>query len=908
MKKRLLSVALIAMMLCSLLVVPVAAKVFPDTAGHWAQSAINTWSDRGVVNGDDAGNFRPGDPITRAETAKLIDNLIGFQKTSNKKFSDVAADAWYAPSVTKLYAAEVITGYEDGTIRPGNSISRQEAAVIIGRAFAIETKKVDLGILAQFGDSNLIQDWAKPVVAFMAEKGFIQGDDTGNFRPGDPITRAEVVTILNNMVGIYADGSQSTYTGDYGTKIAIVKAPTVFNGVTLGGAVVCGTVKGKVNFNSGSKVNGCVCNWSANASISTAGAMVASTANKNGGSISAGGNFNAGYGGGISGGGTSGGTSGGASGGTSGGTSGGSSTQYSVTYYANGGTWSNLTYQVVVTYNPGNSYALRLPQNPTRDSYVFAGWYTDQTAANTLNSARKMDLTETVSNTSCKQLYAGWKKPSGLYGTIAVATGDNVANRGKSADELMDNITLKETAVDAYQAKGGLRYVTGYTNSPTLSQEGNFLALTYILPDNLNTPSKVTLTSGFSDDSHESVYNGFTAENKTYTRVFEITASDLSKDIIFHVDLDGSGLNLGTITVDLSELIRYEFRTVTSLEEFNAALADASAEKITVANTLTLASGTYAPAEGQMIKEVVLQQPLLLAKDSTVTIKNLIINIDGTMETMIANATEIPTIDLVDETPGDETPGDEITPEPPTPVVTRAAALNLEQLSVNTGGLGYVLHEIQVDSLVVKNSIFHHNTADPATAIAIGTLSEGDTVLLQDNAFNNYAVALEYKDITALNSGNNLLKGTAFLNNVTDIKLHVQDIIPNIAYNYFDDAPVLAGPEGAITNYYGPLYMDATFEDSNLSENLHDAYIFVDGVYQGKLSALSALELTFATEDTPCEILVVPGDIRDTAVTINETAGETASLLKSELPTDLVIKVGDGTAKTIAVSERAPLE
>ncbi len=880
MKKRLLSVALIATMLCTLFVVPAFAKDFPDTAGHWAQNAISVWSDRGVVNGDDAGNFRPGDPITRAETAKMIDNLIGFEKTSNKVFSDVGVNDWYALSVSKLYAAGVLTGYEDGTIRPGARISRQEAAVIIGRAFDLDTTNVDQSLLAGFSDNDQIQDWARPTIAYMAGLLFVQGSD-GMFRPGDPITRAEMVTILNNMVGVYADGSKDYYNGNYGDKLAIIKAPTTFDGVVLGGAVICPAVEGSVNFNSNSYINGRLCVLSPDAVVGVIGATVASTSNKYGAMINSS-SYSSGYnnsynstpslGGG-----------GGASGGGAGSTTSGSTKKYTVAFYGNGGAWKNGETMVTVRCTSGKTYALHQPLNPSRTGYSFKGWYVSEDAANNLTESKKLQTTDVVSSASPKELYAGWQKNSGRYGTVKVATGENVAGRGKSAAELMDSVVLTEnTLSDGYTATGGLRYVTGPWDFPNLNAEGNFLALTYTLPTNIANPEAAILKTGFNDGTFETPYEDFTEENLSHTRVFEIGASDLTKDIVFTVDLDGTNTSTHTLTVDLSGLVRYRSQTVTTLEEFKTALADNSVERITVDAPLTLTDGTYGSADTR--KKVVLNHGFLIDKDATVTLQQMDITADGTMAAMIANATEIPEGETE-------------------PVATKAASLTLSDLSVTTGGMDSVLNELKTQNLTVKNCFFSHNTEDACCAITLGTLAEGDTVVLEHNTFDSYTVALEYKDITALNTGENILEKTTFLNNTTDIKLNASDVIPNIAYNYFDEAPVIAGPADAITNYYGPLYTDTTLGDSSLSENTHDAYVFVDGVLKGKFSAIDSLSLTFTAEETPCEIVIAPVDIRDTAVSINETEGTTASLLKADLPAELTIQVGDGPAKTIAVSE-----
>lgn len=69
-----------------------AVSKFTDTEGHWASAAIEKWSDFHVLNGSE-GLFRPDGYITRAEMATLLDNMMGYQKTSKNSFSDVPSGA-----------------------------------------------------------------------------------------------------------------------------------------------------------------------------------------------------------------------------------------------------------------------------------------------------------------------------------------------------------------------------------------------------------------------------------------------------------------------------------------------------------------------------------------------------------------------------------------------------------------------------------------------------------------------------------------------------------------------------------------------------------------------------------------------------------------------------------------------
>ena len=126
--------------LCCLLLfvfsLSVSATDYNDIKGHWAQEQIEKWSDASILKGSE-GLFRPNDSITRGEMAVIIDRLMVYQTTSENIFSDLPADAWYTPALLRLNAAGVILGAY-GNIRPNDSVTRQEAAAMVVRAFAVQ--------------------------------------------------------------------------------------------------------------------------------------------------------------------------------------------------------------------------------------------------------------------------------------------------------------------------------------------------------------------------------------------------------------------------------------------------------------------------------------------------------------------------------------------------------------------------------------------------------------------------------------------------------------------------------------------------------------------------------------------------------------------------------------------------
>ena len=122
------------------------AKAFSDVKpAYWAADAIANVTKQGLMRGYGDGTFKPEQPITRAEMATLVAALIPQQTKDGAGFSDIEG-SWAAQAIVKVQGAGIIRGYEDGTFRPGNMLTRAEAAAIINRA---------LGRGPLFGDVKL---------------------------------------------------------------------------------------------------------------------------------------------------------------------------------------------------------------------------------------------------------------------------------------------------------------------------------------------------------------------------------------------------------------------------------------------------------------------------------------------------------------------------------------------------------------------------------------------------------------------------------------------------------------------------------------------------------------------------------------------------------------------------------
>lgn len=194
---RLVSILLAVVMVFGLFAVTVNAEdAFSDINGHWAQDIINEWASYKVVNGYPDGTFKPDNYITRAEFAQVIKNLLKLEKKADKDFTDVAKDAWYYDAVMCVAKAEIMNGDGNGTFRPDDYITREEALLAYAR-LVIGVGEDELpDDLSMFADGGDVAAWAKDRISALVREGIILGMPDGKLHPKDNITRAELLAML----------------------------------------------------------------------------------------------------------------------------------------------------------------------------------------------------------------------------------------------------------------------------------------------------------------------------------------------------------------------------------------------------------------------------------------------------------------------------------------------------------------------------------------------------------------------------------------------------------------------------------------------------------------------------------------------------------------------------------------
>ncbi len=191
MKKQVLSLALSATMLASMLPKPAFAAdntiTFPDMPNDWSTQALQNAINNGLLNGID-GKIAAGENLTRAQMAAIVTRAFGTNgKADISSFGDVNAGDWFYDAM----ASSVLMGAFQGdgvNLNPNANITRQEAFTVLARLFTLSGG--DQSVLNSYTDGDQVADWAKDSMASMVAAGYVKGSDN-MLNPLSSITRAE---------------------------------------------------------------------------------------------------------------------------------------------------------------------------------------------------------------------------------------------------------------------------------------------------------------------------------------------------------------------------------------------------------------------------------------------------------------------------------------------------------------------------------------------------------------------------------------------------------------------------------------------------------------------------------------------------------------------------------------------
>ena len=187
----------VSMIVCMLAVCSFSASAatspFKDVpAGKWFTDAVNSCAQKGYVSGYENGTFRPDNKLTRAEMAVIMNKMMNLKDSGSNSFKDVPSGKWYTDAILHCVKAGVMTGYSASEFGTNDTLTREQGAVILAKAFNVSKASGR----TTFADDATISSWAVESVKAMAAKGLISGMGDNKFAPKTPLTRAQMCQII----------------------------------------------------------------------------------------------------------------------------------------------------------------------------------------------------------------------------------------------------------------------------------------------------------------------------------------------------------------------------------------------------------------------------------------------------------------------------------------------------------------------------------------------------------------------------------------------------------------------------------------------------------------------------------------------------------------------------------------
>lgn len=166
-----------------------------DIQNHWAKDVLTEWQNKGYISGFQDGSLQPDQSVTRSQLAAMINKSFGFTQAGSIAYQDVQPSDWFYHDVAIAKSQGYMEGYKNNTFHPDQKVTRQELAVIL-----TSLKKLKSSSSAtRMKDTVHSPSWSKGSIGAVIDNGLMNGDEKG-FRPKDTTTRAEAVTVLERSL------------------------------------------------------------------------------------------------------------------------------------------------------------------------------------------------------------------------------------------------------------------------------------------------------------------------------------------------------------------------------------------------------------------------------------------------------------------------------------------------------------------------------------------------------------------------------------------------------------------------------------------------------------------------------------------------------------------------------------
>ncbi|WP_379128490.1 carbohydrate binding domain-containing protein [Paenibacillus sp. sgz500958] len=239
-RKRKVTAAVLACTLFIMAALPAAgasasAKQYKDLpANYWAAKALNEWSGLGIIQGYTDGTIRPGQIISRAEFAALMNRTFNFTEMSSSAAKDIPAGSWYSSDMLKALSAGYFSLNAKQNAEPTLPLTRAEAAVALDQIFKISAADVDVKMV-QFTDLTNTEAATLASIKALAAQGYLKGFPDSTYRPGTTITRAELASVMDRMVDLLVNQAGTVKGGPITGNVVVNRAGAILTDTVIEG-------------------------------------------------------------------------------------------------------------------------------------------------------------------------------------------------------------------------------------------------------------------------------------------------------------------------------------------------------------------------------------------------------------------------------------------------------------------------------------------------------------------------------------------------------------------------------------------------------------------------------------------------------------------------------------------------
>ncbi|MGM9927457.1 MAG: S-layer homology domain-containing protein [Bacillus sp. (in: firmicutes)] len=167
---------------------------------HYAYSAVQTLTNQNIISGYNDGTFRPDQSVTRGQAAAIINRVLKRTSQQTNSFTDVSSSHTFAKDIEAIKELGIINGFPDGTFRPNDTMTRAQMAVIVKNAFSLNKDKITSSAANDVYQDISSSYWAYEAIITMNIIDSTSVFKTSHYRPTDKATRADFSAAVYNGI------------------------------------------------------------------------------------------------------------------------------------------------------------------------------------------------------------------------------------------------------------------------------------------------------------------------------------------------------------------------------------------------------------------------------------------------------------------------------------------------------------------------------------------------------------------------------------------------------------------------------------------------------------------------------------------------------------------------------------